>query len=400
MSVRVAMVVDRFPNETFLARQVAALIERGLDVHVLCQIRDDDAEAWSLLDRAAMKGRIHPWPDRGRWLRLAAATAPAVVGAVRQDHRSLAAAVRRERAAGSGAVGRILFDARVLALAPDVLHFQFGDLAVRRVHAAAIDAAFTTSFRGYDLAYAGLSDPGFYDQLWPALDGAHTLGQDLLERAVGRGCPSGVPWTIIPPAVDPAEFRPRDDGWRTTSTDPFRVVGVGRLHWKKGYTDALTAVGGLRDRGVDIRYRILGTGPDEEAIRWTIVDLGLQDRVELLGHCSPATVRRELRAADAMIHASLTEGFGNSVLEAQASGLPVVCTDAEGLSENVVHGRSGFVVPRRSPRSLEQALHSIADDPALARQLGEFGRRRVLDKFDVSRQTDAFIEFFTAAARS
>ncbi|MGH1490170.1 MAG: glycosyltransferase family 4 protein [Acidimicrobiales bacterium] len=399
--LRVAMVMERFPNEPFLARQVAALLKRSVDVHVLCQVHDRTSAAWALLDDVDMTGRIHPWPDRGKPLSLAATAGRTMAAALVRNRSGLLSAMRAERQSGGGrdAVGRMLFDARVLAINPDVVHFQFGDLARNRIHLTnALDVAMTSSFRGYDLAYAGLDQPGFYDRLWPALHGAHTLGNDLRQRAVERGCPPEMAWTLIAPAIDPASFQAanRQPG-AGANGGPVRIVSVGRLHWKKGLPDGLAAIAELVAEGHQVVYRIVGDGPAMEQVRWTIDDLGLGDRVELVGASGPSEVQNHLAWADIFLHPALTEGFANAVLEAQAMGLPVVCTDAEGLPENVAHERTGLVVPRRRPDLLVKALGSLVADEELRLAMGEQGRARVVNLFDLDAQTDAFIDFFERA---
>ncbi len=393
------MVVERFPQEPFIARQVAELVERSVDVHVLCQIRDTDSELWS--DR--FDGRVHPWPDRGHPLALASAAARTLAAAGLRNPRRLLSAIGVERSAAehTGRLGgRVLFDARVLAIDPDVVHFQFGDLARQRVHlASAVDVGFTSSFRGYDLAYAGLDRSDFYDRLWPALDGAHTLGRDLKRAARDRGCPETVDWTLIPPAVDLERFDASERSRRHAGSDePYRILSVGRLHWKKGLPDGLAAVAGLTAKGHRVHYRIVGDGPEEERIRWDIDDLGLSEHVELVGRLGAAGVRDQMMWADALLHPALSEGFGNAVLEAQAMGLPVVCTDAEGLAENVVDGVTGLVVPRRTPEALTEALIRLMTEEGLGREMGEHGRRRVRDHFAIDDQTDAFVAFFDRVA--
>jgi len=401
--MRVAMVVDRFPNEPFLAQQVAGLLDRGVDVHVLCQIVDQDSDAWAHLADVDLAGRLHPWPDRGRYPALAAAavrTLGTVIGRGRLDPMARALSAERARPDGErGILGRFLFDLRLLAVDPDIVHFQFGDLARARIHAAdAIDVAFTSSFRGYDLAYAGLDQPGFYDRLWPVLDGAHTLGRDLLAAASGRGAPDGVPWRLISPAIDIERFDPPDrSGRRPGPSDPIRLLSVGRLHWKKGLTDALEAVAGLVADGRSVTYRIIGDGPAEEQLRWLIDDLGLGPVVELVGRCAPDEVAHQLSWADLFLHPSHTEGFANAVLEAQAMAVPIVCSDAEGLAENVADGHTGLVVPRRRPDALAVALAELIDSPDRRLAMGLAGRQRVADRFTIDRQIEAYVAFFAAA---
>ncbi len=98
--------------------------------------------------------------------------------------------------------------------------------------------------------------------------------------------------------------------------------------------------------------------------------------------------------ADVFLHASVSEGFCNAVLEAQAMRLPVVTSDADGLPENVDDGRTGFVVPRRDPAALAEKLAVLAGDAALRREMGEAGRARVEHCFSLPRQIADFDRFY------
>jgi colanic acid/amylovoran biosynthesis glycosyltransferase len=90
----------------------------------------------------------------------------------------------------------------------------------------------------------------------------------------------------------------------------------------------------------------------------------------------------------------VSEGFCNAVLEAQAMQLPVVASDADGLPENVAHGQTGFIVPRRNPAALADKLALLAGDMELRRKMGAAGRARVEDCFTLPQQIAAFDRFF------
>ena len=94
--------------------------------------------------------------------------------------------------------------------------------------------------------------------------------------------------------------------------------------------------------------------------------------------------------ADVFLHAAVSEGFCNAVIEAQAMKLPVVCTDADGLPENVCEGETGFVVPRRDPEAMALGLSRLAADPSLRERMGRAGRRRVEKHFRIEDQIVAF----------
>jgi hypothetical protein len=91
-----------------------------------------------------------------------------------------------------------------------------------------------------------------------------------------------------------------------------------------------------------------------------------------------------------LVHPSLTEAFGVAAIEAQAMGLPVVCSDAGGLPENVEDGVTGFVVARRDTSALADRLQALASDPALRRGMGRAARLRAESEFSLERQLDGF----------
>lgn len=373
--MRVALVVHRFPerSEGFLVDHALGLLAEGIDVHVVADVVGEVP--------AGLEGRVHAAPaGRARRPQQALAVARHPLAALRHLARTRSAAATAR-------------DLPLARLRPDVVHTEFLTLAVHRTHLpAALGCRLTSSVRGYDVAYAGLDDPGHYDHVWPALSAIHVLGDDVWRRAVERGCPEDLPHTAIPPAVgDVPAADPGGDG-------PLRLVSVGRLHWKKGHHHVLAAVALLRDRGVDARLRIVGDGPELEAVAFARHQLGLDDHVDLVRGLDRPAAWQELARAQAFVHGAVSEGFGNAVLEAQAAGLPVVTTDAEGLAENIEPGVTGLLVPRRDPEAMADALAELAADPARRVAMGEAGRRRARERFRPEDQRAAFAAFFRGVA--
>lgn len=395
MPRRVALVVPAFPrvSETFVVSKFLGLLEKGWDVHVVCERSDDE---WALFPdlarRPGVRGRVHVgWPHRPRWK--AALLSPlALLRCVLLAPASTASyLVRGWRRFGAGVFRRLYFDAGLIRLRCDLVHFEFGALAAERMDLAdLLGCPIVVSFRGYDLNFVGLDQPGFYAEVWRRAAALHLLGEDLWRRAVRRGCPPDKPHALIPPAIDAAFFQPSGDRPVPGAGAPFRILSVGRLEWKKGYEHALAAVRRLLDQGVACEYRIVGDGDFLGAVAFARHQFGLYDQVVFLGSASRADVREEMQRADVLLHAAVSEGFCNAVLEAQAMKLPVVCTDADGLAENVENGVTGFVVARRDPEALAQALFDLAGDPDRRRRMGEAGRARVVARFRPEDQIVAF----------
>jgi colanic acid/amylovoran biosynthesis glycosyltransferase len=282
---------------------------------------------------------------------------------------------------------RFYIDAPILRLGPQIIHVEFGALIVgRETLGRCIGCKLIVSFRGFDLNFSGLDRPGYYDQTWNYADALHLLGNDLWQRAIRRGCPPSKQHVLISPAIDAEYFSSRastkkDDAG--TNKRPFRILSVGRLEWKKGYEYALQAIKELADSGIDCEYHIVGGGGYLEALAFTRYQLELEQVVQFLGSISREQVKDQYEWTDVFLHSAVSEGFCNAVIEAQAMQLPVVCTDADGLSENVENGVTGFVVPRRDVQRMAEKLTFLNKDSELRTQMGYAGRRRVTEKFNL-----------------
>lgn len=401
--MRLALVVPVFPvrSETFIVSKFLGLLDHGYDVHIVCG--RNARENWKLFPmlqaRAGIAQRIHSgWPTRHK--ALAALLLPVALFHALSSRPSKTLQYLRKgyRQFGWDVFRRFYLDLPIILSQPDIVHFEFGALAVGRMYLRELlGCRIVVSFRGYDLNFSGIDQADYYGEVWKQADALHLLGEDLWRRAQRRGCPPDKPHVLIPPAIDAAFFDPDD---RETSTNdgsperPIRILSVGRLEWKKGYEYALQAIRLMRDRGFDVEYHIVGDGQYLEAVAFCRHQLGLEDCVCLLGAQPRERVREQMLRADIFLHAAVSEGFCNAVLEAQAMRLPVVCSDAGGLPENVLDGVTGFVVPRRDPEALAEKLALFAADPELRWQMGQAGRERVCDRFNLGQQISAFAEFY------
>jgi glycosyltransferase involved in cell wall biosynthesis len=185
--------------------------------------------------------------------------------------------------------------------------------------------------------------------------------------------------------IDPQRF----DAKRPVSTADSipLILSVGRLRAKKGFDTLIAACAQLAMRGVPFRCEIIGYGPEEAALKQQIDRLGLASRVTLLGKCSHAQVLQRMAAAAVFALPSRIEengdrdGVPNVILEAMASGTPVVSTRISGIPEAVQHDATGLLVEPDDAPALSRALQQVLADPALARHLAGNGRATVLGRF-------------------
>lgn len=397
------LIVPSFPqlSETFIVSKFLGLVERGWDIHVVCA-RSDQSEwkRFPALQQRNLYKRIHiTWSTEPKWQAGLQAPIAFVRCAARAPHLTRQYLVLGWRLLQFKIARQFYLDAKLLELQPDLIHFEFGALAVERMYLRKLlNCPITVSFRGYDINYVGLDIPGFYAQVWDKANALHLLGNDLWRRALRRGCPPDKPHRLIPPAIDTTFFDHNRVAnsviHNDVSNQPLRILSVGRLAWKKGYEFALQAVRELVSQGVDCRYTIVGDGDYLGPIAFTRHELELEGIVEFAGPLSREEVRAQMAEADIFLHAAVSEGFCNAVLEAQSMQLPVVCSDADGLMENVVDGVTGFVVPRRNPAALAEKLLLLANDSELRTMMGVAGRERVLTHFQIDDQIEEFDRFY------
>jgi sugar transferase (PEP-CTERM/EpsH1 system associated) len=172
------------------------------------------------------------------------------------------------------------------------------------------------------------------------------------------------------------------------------VVGaVGRLDPVKNQASLIRAFTALRSSRRDVLLVIAGDGPCWEYLAALITSLGVQDRVLLLGERRDIPI--VLAAIDLFVLPSIAEGISNTILEAMASGLPVVATRVGGNPELVEHGISGTLVPSLDPAALTAAIEMYLDDAHLRALHGKASRQRAVDHFDLGRMAEAHINLYT-----
>ncbi len=196
---------------------------------------------------------------------------------------------------------------------------------------------------------------------------------------VGRFTPAGTtPAPIVGSPFDPSRH------W---------IVGtVGRMQAVKdqptlvqAFLRVLQQRPELRDR---LRLVIVGDGPLREVCRQRLDAAGASDLAWLPGERSDVAV--VMRGLHCFVLPSLAEGISNTILEAMASGLPVIATAVGGNADLVTHGETGVIVPVSDPDAMADALTQLAEAPSRAAAMGRAGRAKVEIRFSISAMVDAY----------
>jgi colanic acid/amylovoran biosynthesis glycosyltransferase len=195
-------------------------------------------------------------------------------------------------------------------------------------------------------------------------------------------------------------------GRATFSSDAPLIVAIGRLIAKKGFADLIRACALLVERGRSFRCEIFGEGPLENQLRAQIEELGLQERVQLPGPKPQHELRARLGAASVFVLPSVPEidgGMDNLptvIMEAMATGLPVVSTTIGGIPEMVVENETGFLVQPDDAVALAGAIEKATKDRLLAQRLGEAGYERAQNLFSIEKNVREFCELLDTDTRN
>ena len=215
--------------------------------------------------------------------------------------------------------------------------------------------------------------------------------------------------TVIPNGVDLAEFEEKDLGAPIQATRTGRrpsdirsslhlspdaplILTIGRLDRQKGISFFLQAAREILQEFPQARFLIVGRGPDEGKLISLTRNLGIKKAVRFLGFRDD--VPEVLAAADIFVLASLWEGMPNVVLEAMASGKPVVGTQVEGTEELVIPGETGFLVPPADAKALARDICRLMRESDLARRMGQAARKRIQEHYTVQTMVERYAQLY------
>ena len=176
-------------------------------------------------------------------------------------------------------------------------------------------------------------------------------------------------FTIVPGAVDTQRFRPARNGARRASHAEPVLLFHGRIDRRKGALDFVAAALALAERGRPFRALFTGIGPDSAAVSDAVVQSRYAQRFELRGYVGYDDVPAVYREADVFVSPTYAEGFSNTILEAMASGVPIVACNAVGVVDCLRDGENAVLVEPGDVPALVAALDALLGDDARRQEL-------------------------------
>jgi len=208
---------------------------------------------------------------------------------------------------------------------------------------------------------------------------------------------NGVDTTRFAPAPD---ARPPIPGCPFSGSDLWLVGTVGRMQEVKDQVtlaEAFVRAVQRHPSGKRLRLVMIGDGPLRDRVDRVLASAGLREQAWLPGERSD--VPDILRGLDCFVLPSLAEGVSNTILEAMATGLPVVATRVGGNAELVEDGATGCLVPSANPEAMATAILAYFDDPATARRHARAARQAAVDRFSLERMVKDYLSLYSGLLR-
>ncbi|MBE2234841.1 MAG: glycosyltransferase [Anaerolinea sp.] len=385
----IAYILKMYPrfSETFIVNEILELERQGVDVRIYSLRKPDDGRFHPNLARVKANVVYAPQypqmePERVRAAHLAVAAArPAEYAALRAHAEGLAQPFGLKRFLQAGVIA-----AHLLRQPVDALHAHFASSATRVANMAARLTGIPYSFTAHakDIFHQEVSPASLQAKM---ADARFVVTVSRFNQAYLRQIQNGGGGDVrcLYNGVDLRHFKPNP----RVAREPGLILSVGRLVEKKGFALLLHACALLAQRGLDFRCQIIGGGEQHAALTRLIGELGLAGHVTLAGPQPQDAVlaayqRAALFALPCIVAADGNrDGLPTVLLEAMATGLPVVASTVTGNPEIVEHGVDGLLVPPEDAPALADALARLLQDQALRGALGAAARRKVERCFDV-----------------
>ena len=387
---RIAYLLHYFPRitDTFIKREIRSLQKLGTDVRVISIWKPDEADCTPDILAEWSKDTQFVLPQSAfsiirTVLRFAFRSPTRLLGAARL-------ALSTSRPGAHGLLYQLFYFVEAV-LAADLLRRD----AITHVHNHIGDHSGTVTMLGAKLAGIDYSItfhgwPVFFDAKYSRIK--EKVHGARFTRSISYFCRSQL--MMFSECDDPTPFKVVHCG---LETDKYKyrpprkeikyLLCVARLSSEKGLAFLVQALRLLRNKGYDLELRLAGDGPTKEHLKKLVDDFGLAEQVHFLGYLNEDEVIRELQHSDLFVLPSFVEGLPVSAMEALAVGLPVIATNIAGTSELIEDGKTGVLVRPSDAESLADAVVRITQDYAFRLRAAELGRERVIDEFDIHKET-------------
>jgi len=405
--MQVAFLLNEFPgiSETFILNQITGLLDLGHDVDICIRQTDSVQKVHPDVKKYHLEQKVRPVPHipRNKFLcrfKTLGLTILCLFKDPVKTYNALRILLRRPE----GFSYQSYFLAALFILKKyDVIHCHYGPVGLRSMFLRdiGVKAKVGTVFHGYDLSmYLVQHGAEVYRELFEKGRLFLPISNYWKDKLLSLQCPPQN-ITVHHMGIDPNRFTFKE---RTIKPNlPIRLLTVGRLVEKKGHRFALEAIAEIIRREKNISYTIAGDGPLEKPLKTLAVELGIEHQVEFIGPVAQDTVIEKMLEAHIFLLPSITDSQGDQegipvvLMEALATGLPVITTIHSGIPELVQDGVSGYLTPEKDVWALIEKMNYLIEHPETWPQMGRAGRNFVEENYDINILNRKLVDIYQSA---
>ncbi|MEK7596328.1 MAG: glycosyltransferase family 4 protein [Patescibacteria group bacterium] len=232
----------------------------------------------------------------------------------------------------------------------------------------------------------------FWKKIFKKADRVQTISNYLADFAKRHG--AVCPIEVVPNGVDIRKFKMQKSKIKIKNES--LLITTSRLVEKNAVGDIIEA---MRYLPANVKLLILGAGPLEKDLKSKTKNLKLENKVIFLGHVDHQETAEYLKISDVFIRPSLSEGMGNSFIEAMAAGLPVIATPVGGIVDFLKDGKTGLFCEIRNPKSIAEKVGILLEDSQLRQKIILNARKLVFEKYDWNKISSRINGLFTKISK-
>lgn len=372
--MKIIIFTNFFPkiSETFTLNRITRLIDAGIDIRIFAIKNPAVVKAH---EDNSLETIVHPDVEKYHLMDL----------------------VQYFPKNSDGLLDYVLIKSAIDKYNPDIIHIQWGNLGEDLLSNIDFSTPTMVTFHSYITPKTWKVINQGFNNVFSHANIILPVSNYIKDGLIQMGCnPDKI--IVHHMGVDTNIFTPK----QKPETETITLLSVGSFIEKKGFQDALRAVGMLpKEILKKIRYHIVGDGPMKDDYLKIIKEYQLENVVSFLGKLTQDKVIEQYQISDVYLHPSVMssdgddEGIPTVIMEAQSCGIPVVSTTHTGIPEIVKHGESGYLSKERDITDLRDNLTKLIVDPENRVRMGGVGREIVLNNFNADKLNSEMIKIYT-----
>ena len=400
--MKIAFIVNTFPSlsQTFVLNQITGLLDMGYDVEIFAHMKQNEKKVHANVERYRLMERVHYFDiPSNRIKRLLKAINLIITNFYKSPIKILKSLTilnfRRRIWSLRGLYVLIPF----LDKKFDIIHCHFGPNGTLGTYLKqlGIPGKIVTMFHGYDIRL-GLEKGGhIYNDLFKLGDCFLIISKWTKNHLIKFGA-NPQKFICHPIGIDVDKFSSRWQSNVVERPNTVIILTVARLINAKGLQYGIHSINKLLKKNSElyVEYDIIGEGPLEEQLRKLVKTLGLVESVRFLGPMEQEEVIKYYQRAHIFLLPSIAEAIPTVLMEAQAVGLPIIATSVGSISQVMIDGKSGFLVPERNVDVLVEKLDYLINHPEIWAEMGRAGRKYVEENYDIKKLNRRLVKIYNA----